>query len=89
MIFIYGAHVLKGNISKFFVNFLKILIFRVNSWVKGQIIAQNDKLCLSHSISQEAYIIWLWFLVDMCKMMTCQDAFVIFSKFWFSVLLLR
>ena len=31
--------------------------------------AQNGKiLCLSHFISQEPYIIWLWFLVHMCKM---------------------
>ena len=36
--------------------------------------AQNDKnVCLSHSISQEAYIIWLWFLIPICKMMTSPD----------------
>ena len=42
---------------------------------------QNDKkLCLVHFISQEAYIIWLWFLVQICKMMTSLDAFFIFFK---------
>ena len=51
--------------------------------------AQNDKTCLSHATSQEAYIIWLWFVVHMCKTMTSPDAFVIFSKFWFSKLLGR
>ena len=45
------------------------------------------KFCLLHSVSQEAYIIWLWFLVHMCKMMTSLGPFLIFSKFWFSELL--
>ena len=50
--------------------------------------AQNDKkLCLLHSMSQEVYIIWLWFLVHMCKMMTSPDGFFIFSKYWFFGLL--
>ena len=47
-------------------------------WAKGQKVAQNDKIfCLSHSASQEPYIIWLWFLVHMSKI------FFIFSEFWF------
>ena len=43
----------------FFVFFYsKFLFFGVNSGVKGQKMAQNDKkLCLSYSIYQEAYII--------------------------------
>ena len=46
--------------------------------------AQNDKnLCLSHFISQEAYIIWLWFLLHICKMMISSAIFFIFSKFCF------
>ena len=50
--------------------------------------AQNGKqLYLSHCISQEAYIIWLWFLVHMCKMMASPGACFIFSKLWFSGLL--
>ena len=49
---------------------------------------QDDrKLCLLYSTSQEAYIIWFWFLIHMCKMMTLQDAFFIVLKFWFSWLL--
>ena len=32
--------------------------------------AQNEKeFCPSHSLSQEPYIMWLWFLVHMSKMM--------------------
>ena len=31
--------------------------------------AQNDKnFCPSHSVSQEVYLISLWFLVHMCEM---------------------
>ena len=34
------------------------LFFRNVDWIKGQKMAQDDKkLCLSHSISQEEYII--------------------------------
>ena len=47
----------------------------------------NKKLCLSHSRAKEAYIIWLWFLVRIYKMMTFPDAFFIFFKFWFFVFL--
>ena len=36
-------------------------LFGVNNGVKGKKMAQSDKkLCLSYSISQEAYITWLW-----------------------------
>ena len=53
------AHAYKGNISRIFLYFFQILIFGFNNWVKRQKMAQNDiKLCLLHSISQEAYIIW-------------------------------
>ena len=27
---------------------------------------QNDKTCVFHSISQELYLIWLWFLIHLC-----------------------
>ena len=58
MIFIYGTHLKKDNISECFLYFFQTLIFGANSGVKGQKLAQNDKnLFLSHSISQEAYII--------------------------------
>ena len=34
----------------------------------------------SHCISQELYIIWLWFLVHMCKMMISPAIFFLFFK---------
>ena len=47
---------------------------------KGQKVAQNDKkVCLSHSLSQEPYIIWLWFLVHMFKMMISPANFSFFK----------
>ena len=37
---------------------------------------QNDKtFCLSHSISQEPYLIWLSFMVQMCKMIISPGVF--------------
>ena len=68
----------KKNISRhFFKFFIK--------GVKREKIAQNEKkICLSPSVSQEPYIIYLWFLVDMRKMMISPRFFFIFSKFWFS-----
>ena len=80
------VHMWKRIISPggFFLHFFQIFIFGVNSGVKGQKVTQNNKkLCLLHSISQEAYI-WSWFLMHMCKKMTSPDTFFIFSKFWFS-----
>ena len=74
--------------SGFFFYFFKILIFQVVRKVKGEKMTQNDKkLFLSYSISQETYIIWLWFLVHMCNVRTSQDAFFIVLKFWFFWLL--
>ena len=49
--------------------FSKILIFWVVRRVKGQKMTENDIKNLSHSMSQELYFIWLWFLVHMCKVM--------------------
>ena len=46
---------------------------------------QNDKkFCLLGSISQKPCIIWLSFMVQICKMMIYPVDFFIFSKFWFS-----
>ena len=47
---------------------------------------QNGNTNLSHSVSQELYLIWLWFLVHMCKILIPPAIFFffIFSKFWFS-----
>ena len=52
----------------FFFHFFRILILCVVRRVKGQKMAQNDKKKLSHAISHELYLIWLWFLAQMCKM---------------------
>ena len=58
MILIYGAHVENYNISRYFVQFFKILIFWIVAGVNLPKLAQNDnKIYLLHSISQEAYII--------------------------------
>ena len=70
----------------FFFHFFKNFIFQYVRWVKCQKMAQNGKIFrLSHSISQEAYMIWSWFLLHMCKMMICS----FFSQFRFSRLLGR
>ena len=68
------VHLCKWYVQAFFfLYFFKILIFWVIG-VKGQKMAQNDrKLCLSHSISQEAYIVWSWFLVHMCNGLKWQN----------------
>ena len=81
--FLFVVHKCKMMIIyRVFFNFFKILIFQVVSGVKGQKMAQ--KFCLLCSISQEAYIIWPWFLEHMCEVMTSSDAFFSFSKFDFS-----
>ena len=41
----------------FFIFLFEIFIFEAVRRVKGQKIAQNDKLCPLHFISQEPYII--------------------------------
>ena len=67
--------------SSAFFHFFKILIFWVCMGVKGQKTVHNDKtFCLLHSISQETYIIWLWFLVHMCKMTISPANFFIFKN---------
>ena len=64
--------------------FFKILIFWVVSGIKGQKTVQNHrKFCLSRSISWEPYIMWLSFMVHMCKMIISPGFSFIFSKFGF------
>ena len=43
----------------------------------------NKKFCLSHFVSQELYIIWLWFLIHTRKMMISPANFFIFQNFDF------
>ena len=75
---------IKDNISRHFFYFFKILISRTIRWVKGKKMVQITKNDTSCSISQEPYIIWLSFIVHMCKMMISPVIFLNFSKFWFS-----
>ena len=80
----FGTHVWNDDITKCFFQFFKILIFRVVRGVKGQKTVQNDKkLCSSYFISQKPYIIWMSFMVHMCKMIISPAVFFIFSKCWF------
>ena len=66
-----------------FLQFFKILIFWVVSGVKQQNTVQNEKKCsLSHFIFWEPYIIWLPFILHLCKMIISLGVFFIFSKFW-------
>ena len=63
----FAVHMCKTIISPgVFFTFFQILSFGVNSRVRGQEMAENDKWCLQHSTSQESYIIWLWFVAHMC-----------------------
>ena len=60
---------------------LHILIFLVVNEVKGPKMVQNDKrLCTSSSFSQEPYIIWLSFMVHICK--TIISPIVFFFQFF-------
>ena len=93
MIFIYGTHVcIKGQYLQAFFSFF---FFFTKFWLsrslregkgvlKGQKITQNNKkICLSHCVYQELYIIGLWFLVHMCKMMIPLMNFFVFQSFDF------
>ena len=52
--------------------------------VKGQKMVQNQKkFCLSRSISQESYIIWISFMALLCKMIISQGVFSVFQNFDF------
>ena len=66
--------------------FSKILIFWVHRGIKEKKMVQNyKKFCLLCSISQELYIIWLSFMVQMCKIIISPDVFFNFKIliFWF------
>ena len=76
------VHICKMVISPgVFFFFSKFWFFRLFGGLKGQKTVQNDKnLCLSHSISQEPCIIWLSFMVHMCKGIIYPGGFFIFFK---------
>ena len=55
---------------------------------KGKKWPQMTKtFCPLYFIYQEPYIIWLSFMVHLCKMMISPGVFFNFSQFWFSELL--
>ena len=93
--FMADMYLKKDNISRhFFHFFVKILIFVIikrqrgggGGGLKGDEMAQNDqKFCLSHCVSQELYIIWLWFLVHTCEMMISPANFLFFKILIFGV----
>ena len=80
MTVIYG-HICKIIIfSGTFFIFLKFW-FSGSKGVKGQKMVQNDKkFCLSRSRSQEPYIIWLSFMIHMCKIIISPGVFFHFFK---------
>ena len=82
---LFMVHIFKMVISPGVLFLLfKILIFWVIRGVKGQKMTQNDKkFCQAHLVSQEPYIIWLSFMVNMCEMIISPVGFFSFSKFWF------
>ena len=81
VIIIYGTHVSSDNISRCFFHFFKILIFWVVRGIKVQKMVQNDKkYCPLRLISQKLYIIWLSFMVHMCKMIISPGNIFIFFK---------
>ena len=72
-----------------FFSFFQNFAFSSCYGVKGQKMAQNDRnFCPLYSIFQEPYIIWWLFMVHMCKMIISPGVFFMFSKFWYSGLLL-
>ena len=69
-----------------FFSFFQKLIFQVVRGVKGQKKVQNDKeFCLSRSISQEPYSIWLSFMVHLCNMIISLDVFFFFFFHFFKI----
>ena len=61
--------------------FSKLYFFRSTGCWKSKKMVQNDKkFCLSHFIAQESYIIWLSFMVQMCKMINLSWRFFQFFK---------
>ena len=79
-------HLCKMMVSPvvFFI-FPKFWFFRLSEGGKRAKTVLNDKkFYLLHSISEKPYIMWLSFMVNICKMIISSSVFFIFSKFWFS-----
>ena len=80
---LFMVHMCKRIISPgiFFFIFFKILIFLW--WWEGVKGAKNDPKwpkVMSHSVSQERYIIWLWFWYTCVKRWYSQQFFSFFEK---------
>ena len=86
------AQVWNDNISRSFFHFLKTVIFWFSGLLEGGgKRAKNGpkwQKILSHSVSQELYLMWLWFLVQIWQWWYLQffsfcknSAFTSFSKF--------
>ena len=72
-----------------FFFFFSFLFFRLLGRWKGKTWPKmTKKFCLVRFISQELYIIWLSFMVHLCKMMISPGVFFsFFQNFWFYGLL--
>ena len=77
------VHLCEMMSSGVFFQFFKILIFQVNRVKEQKAVQIDKKFCPSCSISPELYIIWLSFIVHLCKMVISPGVFFSFSKFWF------
>ena len=79
------VHMCKMVISPgVFLLFSKLWFFGLLGGKKSKKTVQNDKkFCLSHFLSQEPSVIWLSFIVHVCKMIIYPGIVFIFSKFWF------
>ena len=51
---------------------------------KQKVVRNHKKFCPSRSMSQEPYVMWLSFMVRLCKIIMSPDGVFIFSEFWFS-----
>ena len=77
------------SLHMLFSFFLKFSFFGLLVGWKGKKTPKmTKKICLLQLISQESYIIWLSFMVHLCKTISL-EFFFIFSKFWFFGLLRR
>ena len=67
----------------FFI-FSKFWFLRVLGVKRAKLFPKITKKCVSHSVSQEPQFWWLWFAVQLCKIMiTPAGFFFMFSKAWF------
>ena len=85
MIMIFGPPVLNDDISRCFFFFLIFLFFGLlgerGGDKRAKKMAQDDKkFHLLHFISQEPCMIWLSFMVHLCKIMISPGVFFFFFK---------